>query len=104
MSYEGYEEFLCPKGHYFTQDAMYLRYEQDGPLLCPHCQQAPVWTRSVDETNGVTSDYPESQGGRKTEIGFEDVWHTDHYNNKYATKLLQFVPVEPDWRKYEEEA
>jgi hypothetical protein len=100
MSYEGYEEFLCPNGHYFSYDAMYMRDGHDGPLLCPHCQQSPVWTRSVDVTNGVDPEYPESQEGRKSKIGFDDAWHTDHYGNRYATKVQRYAPFTEDWKLF----
>src|SRR4029077_19333542 len=50
MSYEGYEQYLCKNGHYFTKDCAYswgsLKEE-----LCPDCQEKAVWCNSVDETN-----------------------------------------------------
>ena len=52
MSYEGYEQHLCKKGHLFSQDAMYfVGQEEDGPV-CHHCNEPSVFFNSVDDTNG----------------------------------------------------
>lgn len=47
MSYEGYTEFMCRKGHAFTKDA----YEAL-PESCGACGDPIVWAREVDVTNG----------------------------------------------------
>ena len=57
MSYEGYTQYLCPLGHYWTEDAMagyYCEYSNgtsDSPS-CPHCKAPPAWENMVDTTNG----------------------------------------------------
>lgn len=48
MSYEGYSQFLCSKGHYWTKDC----YSVHGNELCPICGERFVWENMVDETNG----------------------------------------------------
>lgn len=45
MSYEGYYQFLCPEGHYWTSDC----YSED--KIC-HCGKEAIWENSVDITNG----------------------------------------------------
>ena len=46
MSYEGYEQCLCVKGHlYIGQDL----YDFSDP--CPVCQSPAVWVNCVDDTN-----------------------------------------------------
>jgi len=59
MSYEGYEQFLCPEGHLWTLDAFWYDYPsietqntQNGWPLCPDCKKLPVWKNSIDQTNG----------------------------------------------------
>ena len=48
MSYEGYTQFLCPVGHRWTEPENY----GEGPVpRCPHCNVAPAWQNSVDDTN-----------------------------------------------------
>lgn len=47
MSYEGYEIYLCEQGHRWTRDV----YAPERPN-CPHCEGAPVWQCSIDQTNG----------------------------------------------------
>jgi len=50
MSFEGYYQCLCEKGHYFIVDI----YEWDLPELrpkCPICKKDIIWYNLVDETN-----------------------------------------------------
>jgi hypothetical protein len=47
MSYEGYTQYLCAKGHYHTRDCMY-----DDLTICPDCMADIVWSNMVDVTNG----------------------------------------------------
>lgn len=47
MSYEGYRQYLCPTGHYWTVDC----YEVDD-RNCPVCGRLECWHNSVDTTNG----------------------------------------------------
>jgi len=48
MSYEGYEEFLCENGHYFTLPEFFC----GGEIKCEYCGGSEVWSNEVDETNG----------------------------------------------------
>ena len=48
MSYEGYSQYLCKKGHYWEEDCLYSDYEE---VICPHCGGKPVWENMVDTTN-----------------------------------------------------
>lgn len=50
MSYEGYNQNLCSEGHYWTSDA----YEFKDDVICLYCEKVskPVWSNSVDDTNG----------------------------------------------------
>jgi len=47
MSYEGYTQYLCAKGHYFTKNA----YDYSD-VVCDICSNGAVWWNQVDETNG----------------------------------------------------
>ena len=47
MSYEGFEQFLCKNGHYYTVDAY-----GDKPKECYTCGAKFVWWNAVDQTNG----------------------------------------------------
>lgn len=49
MSYEGYTEYLCTRGHYMTRDC-----RDDRPLQCDVCNLAIEYQNSVDQTNGET--------------------------------------------------
>ena len=46
MSYEGYSQFLCKNGHYWTRDC----YDDD--RICPKCSDLAVWENMVNTTNG----------------------------------------------------
>jgi len=48
MSYEGFSQFLCKKGHYWTKDC----YSVTGEDICPICKEKFIWENMVDETNG----------------------------------------------------
>lgn len=113
MSYEGYDEFLCEDGHYFTQGCW-----EDPTSGCPYCGKEMKYTHSVDQTNGVqyisaTSRYsadepedhtwypePSTVPAPKEEIGWDDIWASDHHGNKYASKLMKYRPLN-HWRKIE---
>lgn len=87
MSYEGYMEFICESGHYSCVD-VYV----DAPKTC-ECGNRIKYYHMVDETNGIDYDYPDTCPGAREEIGYDDIWHEDHYGNKYATKRLRYKPV-----------
>jgi hypothetical protein len=46
MSFEGYYQFLCERGHLIQRDV----YEHE-PESCPHCQSKIAFSNLVDETN-----------------------------------------------------
>jgi hypothetical protein len=48
MSWEGYYQHLCEKGHYWSKCAEYT--EED--ITCSICGSHVVWTNTVDTTNG----------------------------------------------------
>ena len=52
MSYEGYVEELCANGHLRSRD-VYVPCSE----MC-HCGATTVFTRHVDETNGIVIDDP----------------------------------------------
>ena len=54
MSYEGYSQFLCPKGHTWNKDCYELpqEYEDDVNQKCPICGEEEVWENMVNITNG----------------------------------------------------
>ena len=97
MSYEGYEEFLCQNGHYWTVDAMTMIHgdneEKDKARICAVCHHKAVYVASVDETNGVDVDIPETMPAPKKLIGHTDIPLTDHYGNKYFGKANRYKPV-----------
>lgn len=46
MSYEGYTQLVCAKGHKDSRDHL-----NDSPLVC-ECGEPFVWRNEVDDTNG----------------------------------------------------
>jgi len=55
MSYEGYSQFICKNGHYWTEDC-YSEAEIIKDNKCPICKQSAVWRNMVDVTNGSFDD------------------------------------------------
>jgi len=51
LSFEGYTQYLCAKGHYFARDV----YDYSD-VICHVCKNAAVWWNQVDETNGTHDD------------------------------------------------
>jgi hypothetical protein len=49
MSFEGYHQLLCKKGHYFTMD---VYFEDPVGVGCPICKEKVAWWHTVDVTNG----------------------------------------------------
>ena len=52
MSYEGYSQFLCKKGHQWTVDAHLLMHGGEDEVRCPKCGGRPAWENMVNLTNG----------------------------------------------------
>ena len=90
MSYEGYVQMLCAKGHLHQDDC----YSSE-PEFCPVCESKFVFRLGVNQTNGIEHDnagipYPGTIDYPFEENGFEDVWHHDHYGTKFATKRILY--------------
>lgn len=81
MSYEGFHEFLCSAGHYFTCDC-----NDDHPKECPVCLGNIVVWHSVDSTNGQT-DHPSTRRAAKSIIGQEE----------YTATRYLYAPI-ANWR------
>lgn len=106
MSYSGYREYICNKGHYFTVDEW-----DDEPKKCPKCGDVINYRHTVDQTNGYgenqryieSFDYKNEEhkdcifyadcDAPKKEIGFEDIEHKDKYGNVYYTDIKLYEPV-----------
>jgi hypothetical protein len=68
MSYEGFVEYLCAKGHHSTNDA----YDED-LTRCPRCGGPLVWNHVVNQTNGVVEGNPGTNLWPLEQIGEEAV-------------------------------
>src|SRR5574337_345021 len=56
MSYEGYVQLLCEKGHYFTEDYYIFGLSEDDDWRCGVCGGHLAWWNCVDLTNGNYED------------------------------------------------
>ena len=54
MSYEGYSQFWCKNGHYWTVDCNLLYGEEN--QRCPICNEEEVKENMVNVTNGSFDD------------------------------------------------
>jgi DNA-directed RNA polymerase subunit RPC12/RpoP len=53
MSFEGYYQFLCKKGHNWDEDCYAIEPEE---AKCPTCKEKVKWWNLVDHTNGSFDD------------------------------------------------
>ena len=76
MSYEGYEQLLCKKGHYWFADAYeFFDLADDERPMCPVCKTPVVWWNSVDQTNCEDAGYVELE---VAQLAQECVCHCGH--------------------------
>lgn len=66
MSYEGYSQFWCKNGHYWTRDCNLLMNWGEEPTKqkCPVCKEEEVFENMVDVTNGSFDDMEGGDGTR----------------------------------------
>lgn len=92
MSYEGINEWITEKGFYLVTGCY-----DDPPVLEEGDRLS--WRHAVDFTNGIEEGSNCADYAKKEMLGHEDVWHTDHYGNKYASKRLKFKPLGKNWQR-----
>ena len=95
MSYEGYEEFLCEDGHYFTMGCF-----DDSVPSCSHCGKLAMHRHSVDCTNGIEENNPSTMMADKIILGFTESINVDHHGNKYFSKVNTWAPAGTEWKPY----
>jgi hypothetical protein len=88
MSYEGSREFIFLDGRYGIQDC-----NTDNP-------PGVAWWHSIDHTNGVDPEDPNTFPAAKKEVGFLDDWKLDHHGNKYAIKIRLYEPASKEWKRW----
>lgn len=119
MSYEGFTEYLCDNGHYWTVRAGEKDFEgqESQKMFCVHCGYPFAFFSEVDQTNGVGEEAPGSFEAPKIEYGWEDIPKKDHWGVSYSEKRPLFLPdvrsrrwevakhnlPTPDQRKYQEQ-
>ncbi len=52
MSYEGYSQLICKKGHYWKKDCYEMDFTKLSDHKCPKCNEPAVWENMVNTTNG----------------------------------------------------
>jgi len=61
MSFEGYYQVLCKRGHLSTPNVYNIPTITKYP--CPFCGMPPAWINMVDTTNGSFDDQGQPIGG-----------------------------------------
>lgn len=121
MSYEGYTEYICPAGHYYTVDSMvgYGGYDYDyktgrptaagalairNDLQCPSCHTfPPIYYHDVDVTNGYDEADPHTCDAPREMVSCFDRQVEDHRGNRYMVRDPRFGPAkgaEKVWLRY----
>jgi hypothetical protein len=88
MSWEGFYQQLCKKGHYTSQSAEY----QDSDIKCSLCGEKIVWVNTVDTTNG-------SHEGNKRIDGYVDLKVDKNTKCKECGHTLELTYKIPGKRK-----
>lgn len=94
MSYEGYTELLCERGHYGTIDA----FDDAGAWQCPACGATAAYTCEVDQTNGYDRTDPRTYGGETTVTG-EAVWCQCACGHKHIAGQPTYAPKGNRWHR-----
>lgn len=82
----GYTEYLCDNGHYWTVSSeQFFHGITNEHLTCKHCSYPYAFVSKVGKGEG-------SSPAPRIEYGWEDVPQTDHYKNRYFTKMPLFLP------------
>jgi hypothetical protein len=94
MSFEGFYEYICEKGHYKSVDV----YNDSHSGSCDKCGSKWGYSHLVDQTNGYEEDNSSTYPAPKLTYSVEDEWKEDHYGNKYAISISLYAPIDI-WRK-----
>jgi hypothetical protein len=71
MSFEGFYEILCQRGHLLIEDAYNVgQFDGEGAWTCGQCHDPAVWWNLVDTTNGTHDEH-----GRRIDGFVELVMH-----------------------------
>lgn len=97
MSYEGFTEYLCEKGHYFCLHAM----EAD-PVECHHCQRPVAYFHPIDVTNGTDELDSHARPAEKKFVGEEWINRISLGGDPYKIPLPLWEPTE-EWKTWRKE-
>lgn len=94
MSYEGYTEYLCDNGHYWTVRSSTENFEgrERQGVFCVHCGYPFAFLSKMDQTSDRPEHDPLSFEAPKIEFGWEDIPKKDHWGNQYYEKRSLFLP------------
>ena len=73
MSYEGYSQFWCKNGHYWTLDSHSLDCFGEKKEKCPVCKEESVFENMVDVTNGSFEDGKRIDGYIEPKINISSI-------------------------------
>ena len=94
MSFEGYYQIICEKGHLHCPD-VYDAFVFDGDILedweCPDCKSKAVWWNLVDVTNG--SFYYDEE--KKEEVRIDDYVELEEIQPATCKHCGEPVSIEP---------
>ncbi len=90
MSYEGYSQFWCGYGHYWTKDCNLL----DSEIIekCPECGHIELFENQVDETNGSWEDGERIDGFIEPQIKSETSGICSACEEKHICNVTYKVP------------
>ena len=91
MSYEGFSQYLCIKGHHWTEDCMSTGFELKDNK-CPYCGESAVWENMVNVTNGsYDDDGKRIDGYIELEIATQECCHECKHIIETTYKIPQSI-------------
>lgn len=101
MSYEGYSQFLCKKGHYWAKDCYVLIWlEPKEYPKCPICKGKHVWENMVNTTNGSFDDKGDRIDGYvKLKIKLETSGICSQCGKKHICETTYKIPIKEEVNK-----
>lgn len=103
MSYEGYSQLLCKKGHNWDVDCneMPQEYEEPRDVICPECKKPFVWENMVNTTNGSYDNGNRIDGYIELKLKRTEYGICNKCNKHHICETIYEIPKDSNYIKDE---
>lgn len=99
MSYEGFEEHICAKGHQFDTSPSAWFDDYDAPK-CPYCFSPTKFCNSVDQTNGPSQGEIDEEGWKSILITPEVSQKCNLGHFHVLSQAVYRIPTKEEMEQY----